>query len=102
MPNLGIADVLAQVWTLAVQNHPDQAADLFERVLPQMLFGLQNPEMYLLFEKRLLVERGVLSDSTMLPISFSPSAELVARGDFLNRRVAAILEQIHVRDGAAL
>lgn len=93
MPNLGVADILARVWALAGQNEPDRAVDLFERVLPQMLFGLQNPEMYVFLDKRLLVERGVMADAVMQPISFSPSAELIARGDFLNRRVAHILEQ---------
>ena len=93
MTNLGIADILGRVWTLARQNEPDKAADLFERVLPQMLFGLQNPEMYVYLDKRLLVERGVMREAAMQPISFSPSAELISRGDFLNRRVAHILEQ---------
>lgn len=92
MPNLGIADILGRVWMLARDNEPEQAADLFERIVPQMLFGLQNPEMYVYLDKRLLVERGILSEAAMQPISFSPTAELVARGDFLNRRVARILE----------
>lgn len=93
MPNLGVADILARVWALARGDESEQAADIFERVLPQMLFGLQNAEMYVYLDKRLLVERGILSEAAMQPISFSPPAELVARGDFLNRRVARILEQ---------
>lgn len=92
MVNLGIAGILARVWTLARLNEHDKAMDLFERALPQMLFGLQNQEMSLYLEKRLLVKRGVLSNAAVQPISFSPPAELVARGDFLNRRVARILE----------
>ncbi len=94
MPNLGIADLMARVWALG-QDAPDQAVVLFERVLPQMVFGLQNSEMYLFLEKRLLVERGVLKHDGMLALSFSPSPELVKRGDFLNRRVAHILASQH-------
>src|SRR5690606_28033748 len=55
MPGLALTDVLAQVWRSAEQARLDEAMDLFERVLPQIMFSLQNMELFHHLEKRLLV-----------------------------------------------
>jgi 4-hydroxy-tetrahydrodipicolinate synthase len=90
MPGLGVADVLARVWRLGRGGDDGAALDLFGAVLPQIVFSLQSMELFLHVEKRLLVERGVLSDPTVRRPSYTPDERVLARGDALNRRVAAV------------
>lgn len=86
MPGLGWVDVLVHVWHSAELGRLDEAMDRFERVMPQLLFSLQNLELFLHLEKRLLVQRGLLTDATVRQATFTPDAALLAYGDFLNRR----------------
>jgi 4-hydroxy-tetrahydrodipicolinate synthase len=90
MPGLGVADVLARVWRLGRGGDDGAALDLFGAVLPQIVFSLQSMELFLHVEKRLLVERGVLSDPTVRRPAYTPDERVLARGDALNRRVAAV------------
>jgi 4-hydroxy-tetrahydrodipicolinate synthase len=87
IPGLGVADVLARVWRLSRAGEAEAALDLFEAVLPQIVFSLQSMELFLHVEKRLLVERGVLRDPTVRRSSYTPDARVLAHGDVLNRRV---------------
>lgn len=94
MPGLGLADLLVQIWQRAAAGHMGAAMDLFERVAPQLGFSLQNMELFHHIEKRLLVQRGVIAGATVRQATFTPSAELLAYGDFLNARVAALAAQL--------
>ncbi len=90
MPGLGPADILAQVWKLGQVGQMDAAMTLFERVAPQLVFGLQNLELFLHTEKQLLHLRGLLTDPTVRHATFTPSANLMSYGDFLNRRIVEV------------
>jgi 4-hydroxy-tetrahydrodipicolinate synthase len=89
IPGLGVADLLARVWRLGRAGQAEAALDVFESVLPQIVFGLQSMELFLHLEKRLLVERGVLADPTVRRPTHTPDAATLAHGDLLNRRVVA-------------
>lgn len=86
MPGLGLADVLVHVWRSAEQGRLGAAMDRFERIMPQLLFSLQNLELFLHLEKRLLVQRGLLADATVRQATVTPGPALLAYGDFLNSR----------------
>lgn len=94
MPGLGLADVLVHIWQRAAAGQMGAAMDLFERVAPQLGFSLQNMELFHHVEKRLLVQRGVIADATVRQATFTPGAELLAYGDFLNTRVVALATQL--------
>jgi 4-hydroxy-tetrahydrodipicolinate synthase len=94
MPGLALADVLVHIWHTAHAGQPDAAMDLFERVMPQLGFSLQNMELFLHVEKRLLAARGLLDDATVRDATFRPSAELLAYGDFLNARVQRVAQEL--------
>ena len=53
VPALGPADLLAKIWRLGQAGQTDAAFDIFQFVLPQIVFGLQNMEVFHHFEKRL-------------------------------------------------
>jgi dihydrodipicolinate synthase/N-acetylneuraminate lyase len=94
MPGLGVADLLARVWRLGRAGRFDAASDLFERILPQLAFALQNLELYLHLEKRLLVARGVLTDATVRRATYTPGAQILAHGEMLNSRLLAAIDSL--------
>lgn len=97
MPGLGIADVLVHIWNQAQAGQMDAAMDVFEQIMPQLMFSLQNMELFHHVEKRLLVRRGVLTDATVRQATFMPNAQLLAYGDFLNARAVRTAERLKSR-----
>jgi hypothetical protein len=62
MSGLGVCDILARrVFRLAKAGDSDQAYELFQVILPQIVFCLQNLELYHHAEKLLIEARGVIS-----------------------------------------
>ncbi len=61
----------------------------FEKVLPQLSFSLQNMELFLWLEKRLLATRGVLAESSthVRRPTWTPDSETLAHGLRLNERL---------------
>jgi 2-keto-3-deoxy-L-arabinonate dehydratase len=96
MPGLAAADVLAHVWRLGEQQRWDEAMDIFERILPQLVFSLQNMELFLHLEKRLLVSRGVLEHAIVRRASLTPEAQILTYGEFLNQRVLAAAAELEL------
>src|SRR4029077_1738884 len=82
MPGLGAADLLQKVWRLGTGGRMDDALDLFQQVLPTLVFSLQNMELFLCLEKRLLAARGVLPESSIhvRRPTWTPDAETLAHG----------------------
>jgi dihydrodipicolinate synthase/N-acetylneuraminate lyase len=89
MPGLGPADILQRVWRLGTGGHTEEALDLFEHVLPQLVFALQSMELFLCLEKRLLALRGVLDESSthVRRPTWTPDPETLAHGLRLNARI---------------
>ena len=92
MPGLAAADLLTRVWQAGMEGEEEAALDLFQMLLPQLVFSLQNMELFLHIEKRLLVERGLLTEPTVRSPTFTPGEQLLAYGDTLNRRVLKTLD----------
>jgi 4-hydroxy-tetrahydrodipicolinate synthase len=89
MPGLGAADLLQKVWLLGTGGRMEHACDLFEHVLPQLVFSLQSLELFLCLEKRLLAARGVLDESSthVRHPTWTPDPETLAHGLLLNERL---------------
>ncbi len=92
MPGLAIADILNRIYELRLELNL-MAYELFEKVLPQIVFALQNFEFFLYCEKRLLQARGVLSNTNCRNASYTPDAFAVEYVDELNQRILSALEQ---------
>ena len=91
MPGLGAVDLLQRVWQLGTNGQLDQALNLFQVVLPQLVYSLQNMELFLRIEKELLAARGVLSssNSNVRSPTWSPDTDARQYGLKLNERVIA-------------
>lgn len=94
MPGLALADLLGRVFRLARAGGKAEAAAIFEGVLPQIVYSLQNLELYHHAEKSLLVARGVLREAQVREARLELGARERAHLEFLNRRILALLERL--------
>lgn len=103
MPGLGAADLLQRVWHLGTAGRTDEALDVFQILLPQLVFSLQNLELFLCLEKDLLAARGVLDESNIhvRRPTWSPDPDTLAHGRRLNARVVRACEQLQAAGAAS-
>jgi dihydrodipicolinate synthase/N-acetylneuraminate lyase len=91
MPGLAVADILQKVFTLRSNGEHARAFDLFEKVMPQIFFSLQNMELFHYAEKELLIARGVLKNSIARKAAYIPDESSIAYIKELNQRVMDVL-----------
>lgn len=96
MPSLSLADLLARIFRLAKDGRQQDAYEVFTGTLPQIVYSLQNMELYHHAEKRLLVARGVIADALVR----DPSRDLdpldAAQIGFLNANILALLDRLEM------
>lgn len=92
MPGLAVTDLLARVFDLASNGDAVKAFEIFQGVLPQIVFSLQHMELFHHAEKRLLEARGILQRSVVRQLALKLDVHLDDRISFLNRQVLALLD----------
>ncbi|MBK5295286.1 MAG: dihydrodipicolinate synthase family protein [Acidobacteriia bacterium] len=102
MPSLGLADVLGLTFRLLMEGKREEACDIFQVVLPQIAFSLQNMEFYHHAEKRLLQARGILASGKVREPSMDVPDREREHIDFLNSRVLALLDRLKFRWNPAI
>jgi 4-hydroxy-tetrahydrodipicolinate synthase len=98
MPGLGHADVLNRIWALGKAGDMDGAMDVFDGVLAQIAFSLQNMELYLYVEKQLLLARGIVRNTGVRALTRAPDAETAAHAARLNDRVLDLVRKLGLRE----
>ena len=90
MPGLALGDLLQKVWRSAREDDRSEASNLFEKLLPQIVYSLQNMELFLWMEKDLLARRGVISRSQahVRAATCTPDEDAWRHAIWLNQRVA--------------
>lgn len=91
MPGLAVADILQKIFVLRKNGETGKAFTLFEKVMPQIFFSLQNMELFHYAEKELLKARGVLNNSIGRKAAYIPDASSVKYISELNERVVALV-----------
>ncbi len=91
MPGLGVSDILQKVFNFRINGDNDKAFDLFEKVMPQIFFSLQNMELFHYVEKELLVARGVLQNSIVRKMSYRPDNSTKTYIKELNERIVRLV-----------
>ena len=94
MPGLAVADILQKVFLLRKNGETDAAFDLFEKVMPQIFFSLQNMEFFHYAEKELLKARGIIANSIARKAAFIPDDSSVKYISELNKRVVAVTRML--------
>lgn len=98
MPGLGIADLLKRVWDMLYRAEREAAMDLFQSVLPQITFAIQNFEFWLFVEKQMLAARGVIPDSSAFRrgATHLPDPAAVRHALWLNQRLVHLLDRLEL------
>lgn len=94
MPGLAVSDILQKVFTLRQNGETEKAFEIFERVMPQIFFSLQNMELFHYAEKELLIARGVLKNSVARKAAYIPDASTAHYIKELNVRILKLVEDI--------
>ncbi|HEX7905493.1 MAG TPA: dihydrodipicolinate synthase family protein [Chitinophagaceae bacterium] len=94
MPGLGVSDILQKIFNLRKAGEDEKAFDLFEKVMPQIFFSLQNMELFHYVEKELLIARGVLNNSVVRKAAYKPDAATIAYVKELNARVVRLANDL--------
>jgi dihydrodipicolinate synthase/N-acetylneuraminate lyase len=94
MPSLSLADLLARVFRLAKSGRQQEAYEAFTCTLPQIVFSLQNMELYHYAEKSLLAARGVITETYVREPRRDLDALTRAHIDFLNANILALLDRL--------
>jgi 4-hydroxy-tetrahydrodipicolinate synthase len=93
MPGLAVSDLLQIVWERARSGEKDSAYELFQYVLPQIVYSLQSLEFFHHAEKALLVARGVLTNSVVRDATLTVDAVDHAHINFLNQKILDLLKR---------
>ena len=94
MPGLAVADILQKIFLSRKNGENDKAFELFERVMPQIFFSLQNMELFHYAEKELLKARGVLKNSVARKAAYIPDDATVEHIKELNGRILSLIQDV--------
>jgi len=101
MPGLAIADALNVVFTLRAAGKAEEAFAIYEKLLPFIVFSLQNFELWLYCEKRLLQARRLMASPRSRNANLSPDPQTVRYVDELTDRVMHALGKAGLAEKAA-
>jgi dihydrodipicolinate synthase/N-acetylneuraminate lyase len=96
MPGLGVSDILQKVFTLRKQGESQKAFEIFERVMPQIFFSLQNMELFHYAEKELLMARGILKNSFSRKAGYNPDDSSKQYIKELNERILKLVDELNL------
>lgn len=96
MPGLGVADLLSRVWHAARAKRDSEATEIFQVLLPQIVYSLQHSELFNWIEKRLLHARGILPESSthVRRATWRPDEAILRHGDRLNAAVVDLASRL--------
>ena len=94
MPGAAIADLLDSVFAAAESHSRERAHDLFGALLPYISFSLQDFELFLQMEKRMLMRRGLIVSPAVRALTSTPSAAVSAHIDFLIDQVERLAAEV--------
>ena len=93
MPGVPISDLLSVVFNTCKMGEAERAYDQFSAVLPYIAFTLQNIELFLQVEKRLMVRRGIFDSAHCRPLTRTLSSHVSSHADYLLEQVMRIIER---------
>lgn len=93
MPGVPIADLLDRAYWSRRKGQGERAYDLLGSLLPFINFTLQDIELFLQVEKRLMVQRGLFESASVRSLTLSPSPLVEGYIEFLNSQILRLLER---------
>lgn len=96
MPGLALTDILNRVHQLLTKGEKIEAFGIFQTVLPQIVYSLQNLELFHHAEKRLLQARGILAGAKVRESAMQLRPDQELHIAFLNERILALLDNLNL------
>jgi 4-hydroxy-tetrahydrodipicolinate synthase len=93
MPGTPYCELLDLIFTARKNGEDARAHDLFGAVAPMMNFTLQNFELFLQVEKRMLVKRGIFKTHHLRTLTLTPSRETLKYANFLINNLLRLMKQ---------
>jgi dihydrodipicolinate synthase/N-acetylneuraminate lyase len=93
MPGVPLVELFDRVFRFQRGGALHSAYELLGSLLPFVNFTLQNFEMFLQVEKRLLVRRGIIAECICREPTYTPSADVLSHIEFLLEEMVAIGER---------
>ena len=93
MPGLAMCDLFVRVFNLASSGDMDGAFEIYRSMLPQIVYAMQNMELFHHMEKRLLQARGLLRSTVVREPFLRLEPYDAAHIEKLDRLVLAELER---------
>ena len=93
MPGVPYADLLDLVFRAREAGEDDRAYDLFGALLPMICFTLQELELFLEVEKRILVRRGLFRSPRVRSLAYTPSPDILRHTEFMIGQLVRVLER---------
>jgi len=94
MPGLGMADLLNRIYQWRRAGRTADALALFRRLLPHIVYSLQNIELFLYCEKRLLQARGLLPNALCRTPAYAVSSYEERYVEGLNSAVLQAIDDV--------
>jgi 2-keto-3-deoxy-L-arabinonate dehydratase len=93
MPGLAMADLIQLMFDRGTSGDSEGALDVFGQFLPQVVFSLQNIELFLVVEKMLLEMRGIIGSETVRSLGRTLDEETENHARRLNERVSKAIDE---------
>ena len=93
MPGTPLCDLLDRVYQARKNGEDRRAYELFALLLPFIAFTLQDMELFLQVEKRLMVRRGLFASPRCRDLTYTPSPATLQHAEFLIDRMVDLLEK---------
>lgn len=87
MPGLPMCDLFVRIWNLAAAGAIAEALEIHTAILPQIVYSLQNMELFHHAEKRLLAARGLLQSTVVRDPAAPVDGEMPAYMEILQAKV---------------
>ncbi|MFN0164828.1 MAG: dihydrodipicolinate synthase family protein [Bryobacteraceae bacterium] len=87
MPGLALAEPLDHVFHWRADGRNQEAFDLFQKILPQIVFCLQSMELFHYCEKRLLQAMGLMKNAVIRTPAYVPDPDTARFVDELNHHL---------------
>jgi len=91
MPGLAMCDLFGKIFEFAESGNQPKALEIFEAILPQIVYSLQTFELYHHCEKHLLKARGLLANTRVREPALRLDAAVDAHIDGINARILLAL-----------
>jgi dihydrodipicolinate synthase/N-acetylneuraminate lyase len=102
MPGAACLEVYVRTYQLYMQGERQSARELFHRMVPYLAFALQHLEVAIHIEKRVLVRRGVLPNSSMRHPTITLDESYQHQMDMLVESVVGLAEECRANMRAAV